>query len=166
MIGTPHARVLRLAYRDAQPKLAAETGVFEVTFRAPDGDVYTHGLDNRRWLVDNPALQFMALYDFRPSFFDGTSMDVEDHSWLLPVVYDDGEYKLSQTVLSGGESALRNAEWFNADDGEKLDSGPADASNSGGDSDPSGGADKTGEEDNVTAELTPEEDTGVEVTVE
>jgi len=163
----PHGRVTRLSYRDTQPKLTVEASVLDVTFVAPDGETYTHSLDNREWLVSNPALQLMALNGFKPSDIEGTSMDTGGWSWLLPLTYADDEYKLSQAALQGGVAALRKAEWFDADDGEKLDSGPSAASGGKLDKDPSGGADKTGEESNsVTAELTPEENTGVNVAIE
>ena len=175
-MNVPLGRVIRLRYKDTQPKLTTDASVLVVEFRAPDGHVYQHELDNRHWLVKNPALQLMALNNFKPSDINGTSMDVEGWRWTLPLTYTDnsspfevgetdGVYRLSQMALKGGEAALRQATWFDADDGEKLDSGQSAASQGGGSSDPSGNADSA--EDNaddsaVTVEVAEtEKDVGV-----
>lgn len=170
-MNVPLGRVTRLRYKDAQPKLTTDASVMVVEFRAPNGKIYEHELDNRHWLVDNPALQLMALNNFKPSDINGTCMDVEDWRWTLPLTYvddsslfestDGGEYKLSQMALKGGEAALRQAKWFDADDGEKLDSDASAASEGGGGSDPSGDADST-DDSAVTVEVADEkEDVGV-----
>jgi hypothetical protein len=170
-MNVPLGRVTRLWYKDTQPKLTTDASVLVVEFRAPNAEIYEHELDNRHWLVDNPALQLMALHDFKPSDIEGTSMDVEDWRWTLPLTYVDnsgpfestegGQYKLSQMALKGGEAALREATWFDADDGEKLDSGASAASEGGGDSDGGGGAETaedSADDTAVTVEIADEED--------
>jgi len=141
-----YGRVLRVQYRDAQPKLAADTSVFEVTYVTPSGDTNTHELPNGEWLIGNHTLQFMAVQGVKPSDIDGTEMDVRDWHWVVPLTFDGDGYKLHQLASAGGEKALREAEWFNASDDEKSNSDDSDATDGGSDNDPSGGADKTADE--------------------
>jgi hypothetical protein len=187
-------RVVKLEYRDMQPKMATDTSAFVVHMRGPDGEMHEHPLENPEWMVHNTALQFMAVNGFKPSDIDGTSMkvagsqsesamndssqgesrEVEDWQFLVPLVADGhGGYLLAEAALSGGESALKDAEWFGAADDSDDDSDPHSGPHGGGGPDPStgnrGGVDEPsgGEEDTgVTAELTPEKDAGIEVKVE
>jgi len=170
MLNVPLGHVKTLEYRDIQPKMAADTSAFVVHFQAPDGEMYEHPLSNPQWMVGNPALQLMALNGFKPSDIDGTKMDVTDWQWMLPLAPDgDGGYGLVENVLEGGAEALRSAAWFDADDSTKTASGGAQAHSGGGGPDPStgnrGGVEYEGDDD-ITAELTPDANTGVNVTVE
>jgi len=142
-----YGRVLRVQYRDAQPKLAADTSVFEVTYVTPSGDTNTHELPNGEWLIGNHTLQFMAVQGIKPSDIDGTEMDVRGWHWVVPQVFDGDEYKLHQLALAGGEKALRKAEWFNASDNEESNSDDSDATDDNLDNGPSGGAEKTADKD-------------------
>jgi hypothetical protein len=167
----PLGRVLELEYRDQQPKMKMDTSAFVVHFRGPDGDTHEHPLDNPEWVIHNPTLQFMALHDFKPTDVDGTAMGVEDAQWLLPIAPDgDDGYLLASEVLDGGVEALEDAEWFNTNHGEESTDGDHRAPHGGGGPDPStgnrGGVEHEDEEGGVSAELTPEDDTGVEVIVE
>lgn len=175
MMNQPMARVVKLEYRDQNPKMAADTSAFVVHLRAPDAEIYEHPLQNPQWMAGNPALQLMALNNFQPTDIEGTSMNVEDWQWLLPVAPDgDGGYLLAENVLEGGVEALRDAEWFSASDDSDGSDGDHSGPNSGPGPDPGtgnrGGVDHDAEEeeaeDGVSAELTPEADTGVEVHVE
>jgi len=174
MMNQPMARVVKLEYRDMNPKVKMDTSAFVVHLRGPDGEMHEHPLENPEYLIHNPTLQFMALNGFQPSTIEGTSMNVEEWQWLIPVAPDgDGGYLLASNVLDGGVKALEDAEWFDAsddsDDADGDDSGP----HGGGGPDPStgnrGGVEEPSEaeedDSGVTAELTPDEDTGVEVTV-
>lgn len=167
-------RVVKLEYRDMQPKMATDTSALVVHIRGPDGEMYEHPLENTEWMVHNPTLQFMAVNGFKPSDIDGTSMNVEDWQFLVPVTSDlKGGYLLAEAALSNGVSALNDAEWFGAADDSDDDSDDDSGSHGGGGPDPStgnrGGVEEpseTEEDTGVTAELTPEKNTGVEVTVE
>lgn len=189
----PMARVVKLEYRDINPKVKIDTSAFIVYLRGPDGEIHEHPLENPEWMIHNPTLQFMALYNFKPSDIEGTAMnvagsssdpaidsddesseEVEDANWLLPVAPDgDDGYLLAENVLEGGIEALEDAEWFSAsDDSDGADGDDSDPHGGGG-PDPStgnrGGVEEPSEAEEdtgVTAELTPDEDTGVEVTVE
>ena len=174
MMNQPMARVVKLEYRDMNPKVKMDASAFIVHLRAPDGEMYEHPLENPEWMVHNPTLQFMALYNFKPSDIEGTSMNVEDANWLLPVAPDgDGGYLLAAHVLEGGIEALEDAEWFSASDDSGGTDGDHSGPHGGGGPDPStgnrGGVEEPseGEEDTgVSAELTPEKNAGVEVKVE
>lgn len=172
-VNQPMGRVVKLEYRDKAPKMAADTSAFVVHIRGPDGEMHEHPLQNPEWMIHNVTLQFMAVNGFKPTDIDGTSMNVEDWQWLVPVSPDgDGGYLLAQHVLEGGVKALQDAEWFassdDSDDADSDDSGP----NGGGGPDPGTGNragvnhDEEVEDTGVTAELTPDENTGVQVTVE
>lgn len=168
----PMGRVLRLEYRDIRPKVAADTSIFVVHTRTPEDEVIEITLPNSEgWLVHNATLQFMAVYGIKPSDIDGTSMDVEDWQWLLPLgVNPDGSFGLAAHVLDNGAEKLREAEWFNADDSANDDhDGPGPGA--GGGPDPGtgnrGGVDHDAEaEEDVTAELAGEEsNAGVNVSI-
>jgi hypothetical protein len=160
-------RVTRLSYRDRQPNMADDTSVLVVEFRAPDAKVYEHELPNPQWMVHNTTLQFMALNRFKPSDIDGTSTDVEPWRWTVPIVHEDGKYQLAQAALSGGESALRQAEWFGASDDEKSNSGDSDASGGGSDNGGSPNGEKTADEaDEQLRGRVAEGDVGVEIIVD
>lgn len=165
----PMGYVTKLEYRDLQPKMAADTSAFVVHFNAPDGEAYEHPLSNPQWMVGNPTLQFMALNGFQPTDLDDTVVDVSGWQWMLPLAPDgDGGYGMAENVLEGGVEALRQAEWFDADDSTKDASGGAQSGGGGG-PDPSTGNQGTVDyegDDDISAELTPEEDTGVNITVE
>ena len=192
MMNQPMARVVKLEYRDMNPKVKMDASAFIVHLRAPDGEMYEHPLENPEWMVHNPTLQFMALYNFKPSDIEGTSspsqegdsasepsgsdtsMNVEDANWLLPVAPDgDGGYLLAAHVLEGGIEALEDAEWFSASDDSDGSDGDHSGPHGGGGPDPStgnrGGVEEPSEESEdtgVSAELTPEKNAGVEVKVE
>ena len=162
----PIGRVVKLEYRDLQPKMKRDTSALIVHIRGPDGDMYEHPLENGAYLIDNHALQYMALNDIKPSDINGTSMNVEDWKWYTPVAPTGDGFGLAQTALKGGQAALRDAEWFGADDSsERADDGDSGPNGGGGgDGGDKGGAKIEHTDDDISAELT--EDSGVEVTVE
>jgi hypothetical protein len=169
----PIGRVVKLEYRDMQPMTTMDTSVLVVHIRGPDGEMYEHPLENSEWSLHNDTLQFVALNDFKPSDIDGTAMDVEQWEWYTPVAPTGDGFALAETVLDGGEEALREAEWFGSDkatnDADDDHSGPdggggpdPSTGNRGGVEEPSEAEEDTG----VTAEITPDKNSGVEITVE
>jgi len=154
------AHVVRLRYRDMQPKYKVDANALIVEFRALDGEIYQHELPNDKWLVQCPALQFMAVNGFKPSDIKGTSMNVEDWNLIIPVVSEGGEYGLAASIFANGESALRRADWFSADDSTKDDDGSGGPS-AGGSPDPG-----TGNRGAVDMNMAEEDsDAGVEVKI-
>lgn len=154
----PLGRVLRLRYRDVQPKVAADTSVLEVDIRTHEDEIISQPLDNPQWMVHNQALQFMAVYDIKPTDIDGTSMDVEDWQWLVPLGTDgDGGWGLAAHIFEDAASTLRSKDWFDAgDDTKDDDNGPGP--HGGGGPDPGtgnrGGVDHDAEDErDVSAEL-------------
>lgn len=193
MMNQPMARVVKLEYRDQNPKVAMDTSVFVVHLRGPDGEIHEHPLENPEWMIHNPTLQFMAVNGFKPSDIEGTAMnvapsrsagatdsdgeaseEVKDWQWLIPVAPDgDGGYLLAAHVLEGGIEALEDAEWFSASDNSDGSDDDHSGPHGGGGPDPStgnrGGVEEPSDEEEdtgVTAELTPEKNAGVEVKVE
>ena len=134
----PTGRVVKLNYRDAQPKLTQDTSTFDVHFHAPDGEYYRHTLPNTGWSVENPTLQFLALNNMKPSDIDGTAMNVEDRHWLAQLAVTEEGFLLHGMELSGGRGALENAEWFSPHDDEESDSGQSQPIGGGSDSDGGG----------------------------
>jgi len=137
MLRVPTGRVVKLRYRDAQPRTVADTSVLDVHFYGPDGQYYCHELPNTAWSVENPTLQFMALNDIRPSDFGGTTLNVTDQHWLVQLAVLGYSFRLHQNELSGGTEALEEAEWFAPHDGEESNSGQSEPI--GGGSDDGGG---------------------------
>lgn len=160
MMNLPLGRVTQLRYEDKQPSIQMDTSVLVVEFRAPDADYYEHSLPNQQYMVQCPALQLMALNNFKPSDIKGTSMDTEDWRWTLPLaVAEDGSYQLHSTVLDGGEAALREAEWF---EGRGSSNGTESSQTANGSSsDPS-----TGNQGSVDIKEAADDDVGVEIVVE
>ena len=140
----PMGRVVALDMRNVaqQPGAHPTVPVLRVYIRMHTGDMVHHDLLNSNYTVQNAALQFMALYGYRPSTIEGyteTYVNVEDDMLVLPIAPMPAQesWGLAQDAMSGGEKALREVEWFSgADikDGEKPDSPPA-----GGGSDGDGG---------------------------
>jgi hypothetical protein len=137
-----------------------EYQVLRVYFDGPNGTEY-HDIPNKTWTIDNHALQFMALWGFKPSDFDGTEIDLSDEPLALRLTqapdHVDCEWSLTKGAFVGGETALRNADWFNGDD-SSSDDDDDDQMGSGGPS-PS-----TGNRGGVEVENDAESD-GLEITV-
>lgn len=166
----PFGHVQQLNYQDVQPDTAADTSALVVSFTAPDAREYEQFLSNPEWSVRNPALQFMALHGIQPSDVSGPNADVRDWQWMVPLAADgEGSYALAENALQGGVRALRNADWFGPSDDTKTSSRVSQAHTDDTDDDPSSGdqgaVEFEGDED-IEAELTPEDDTGVNITVE
>lgn len=137
----PMARVVKIEYRDQNPKVVTDTSAFVLHFRAPDGELYEHPLANTDWTLDNPTLQFMAKHNFKPSDINGTSMGVKDWQWLIPVVPDQhSDWLLAQNAMNGARAALQDAEWFAPYDGEEAtDDAHSDVGGGGDGGDKGGG---------------------------
>jgi hypothetical protein len=131
-------RVVKLSYRDAQPKLAQDTSVFDVHFHAPDGEYYCQTLLNTGWNVGNPTLQFMVINNMKPSDIDGVATGVEDRHWIAQLAVVGGEFQLHEMELNGGREALENAEWFSPHDDEESNSGQSQPIGDGSDDDGGG----------------------------
>lgn len=176
MMNQPLGRLTALQYRHIAPQPGGHPTmpVLRVHFRAPDAEHYHHDLPNGNWALTNASLQFMALWGYQPSELGGTMHDATADKTLIPVTpTGNGGYAIAQTAMQGGQEALREAEWFDPEvagvQGEEPTHGPTGGpgpdpgtGNRGGVEDPSEAEDDSG----VTAELTPEADTGIEVTVE
>jgi hypothetical protein len=168
----PMGRVVALQYRNVarQPGAHPTVPVLRVYLRTHTDEIEHHDLLNGGYTVQNAALQFMALYDFRPSELS-TYTNVEDAQLLVPIapMPQDASWGLARTALLGGEQALTEAEWF-----EGVDTDPDDESDSApaGDGSPDPGTGNRGgveepSDPDIEAEVADEEsDAGVEVTVE
>lgn len=116
-------QITKLVHRDAQPRVTNEASVVDIHYRG--GSVT---LSNRVWAYNCPFLQFCALYSIKPSDYDGTSLTLSDESMYVPVIVSQtGERADVETMLDGGQQALKDAEWFDPD----VDTQPLDESQSG-----------------------------------
>jgi len=80
----------------------------------------------------------MALNDIRPSDFSGGVLDVNDQHWIVQLAVSGYDFRLHQNALNGGETALKEAEWFAPhNDGES--NGGQSESIAGGSNDDGGG---------------------------
>lgn len=164
-----YGRIQKLVYRDPMPKMAQSTSELRAYFRDPDGGISQYPIDNNRgWGVNNFALQFMALYDLRPTLFENGEYEFgDDEPNTVPVLKQDGEWIFTQAAFTGGETLLQNAWWFAPEGEEGSTDEASSAPNGGAGPDPGtgnrGGVDH--EEETTVVELTPEEDTGVNIEV-
>lgn len=179
----PLGRLVALQFRNiaAQPGAHPTVPVLRVHLRVPDGSYHHHDLMNGGWLINNEALQFLALWGYKPSDIggdDSTMRDCLPDKTCVPIAPvnnqwdDDAEWGLAQSAMEGGQDALRDADWFDGDDSTK---GGDDNDQSGGGGGPDPGTGNRGgveepsdpEEADVTAEVAPEEsDQGVTVNIE
>lgn len=193
----PLGRLVALQFRNiaAQPGAHPTVPILRVHLRVPDGSYHHHDLMNGDWLINNDALQFLALWGHKPSDIGGDSSPSSDEGSVsdsvpspsredstmrdclpdktcVPIApTGGGEWALAQTAMEGGQDALRNADWFNGDDSTK--GGDDGGMGGGGSPDPGTGNrggvenDEPEEETGVTAEMAPEEsDQGITVNVE
>lgn len=169
MMHQPMGRVVALQYKDVQPKMAADTSVLFVHIRTHEDQMVEFPLDNPQYMVHNQSLQFMAVYDIKPSDIDGTYMNVEDWMWTVPLgKTPDGGWGLAAHIFEGAASTLQSKDWFDAADDSDGD-GKSQATG-GGSPDPGtgnrGGVDHDAEGDDVSAELADEQsNAGVNVNI-
>jgi hypothetical protein len=179
----PLGRLVALQFRHVAPQPGAHPTmpVLRVHLRAPDGDYYHHDLPNGDWQLNNESLQFLALWGYKPSDIgshNDTMRDCIPDTTCVPIAptgnaWDDTDWGLAETAMEGGQDALREADWFDADDSTK---GGDDSNQSGGGGGPDPGTGNRGgveepsepeEDTGVSAEMAPEEsDQGVTVNVE
>jgi uncharacterized membrane protein YgcG len=111
-----------------------------------------HDLPNGDYVVQCPALQFMALHGFQPSDLD-TFTNVEDVQLLIPIAPIADGWGLARAAMEGGEDALRDAEWFGGPDRGNHGGGGGGPHGGGGDG--GGGA---GARDDVDIDVEVERD--------
>jgi len=196
-VNVPHGRLLAIQYREAAfytgDGRAGSADVVRVHFRTPDDECHHHDLPNGQWGLQNPALQFMAKWGYKPSLIgdsapsrrdgegktgvspvadDSAMRDCEDDMQLIPVARNpqEGDWLLHREAMSDAQEALEDAEWFDPDLDIEGDGGPSDGGFGGGSPDPgtgNRGAVDDAEQGGVSAEMAGEDsDAGVEVTVE
>jgi hypothetical protein len=168
----PLGRVVALQFRNvaAQPGAHPTMPVLRVYIRTPMRTVEHHDLPNGNYVVQNPALQFLALHGYKPSDIDGTHMNIEADKVILPIapMPADDSWGLAQDAMSGGEQALREAEWF--DGGDIGDAEQTPQHGAGGSPDPGtgnrGGVEEPSDPEPKVGVADDDSDAGFEVTVE
>lgn len=168
----PLGRVVALQFRNiaTQPGAHPTMPVLRVYIRTPMRTVEHHDLPSGNYVVQNAALQFLALHDYKPSDIEGTHMNIEDDTLVLPIapMPREDSWGLAQDAMSGGEQALREAEWFDGVDIEDGEQTPQHGA--GGGPDPGtgnrGGVEEPSEPEPEVGVASEESDAEFEVTVE
>lgn len=161
-VGRPLGRVVALQFAN----IAKQAGgyptmpVLRVHVRPPNPNgLFSHNIPNQNWSVGNAALQFMALHGFKPSDLDGTFENVEVEQIIVDISpsEDGASWRLAQSAFTGGERALREAEWFSG----------ASVSDEQENSSQGGGNDDDDDDGSPTVEKAPEDsDAGFNIVVE
>lgn len=165
----PMGRVTALQYRNVAPPQGnfPTMPVLRVHIKTFDGATDHHDLLNKSYTVQNKALQFMALYDFRPTEIEGTMVEPDNLAVPVAPTPNNGVWGLAAAAMNGGERALKRAEWFNGVDIQN-DDGTEQQPTQGGNSDGGGrgGEAVTDDEHDVVLDLADEEsDAGVNITI-
>jgi len=163
-----HARLTAIEYRDANPMMGADTSTLKLHYTVNDVE-YSFRLGNVEWSTDCRSLQLLALYGLQPSEL-GVFTRISSPKYLRVVETDDG-WKPIKGFLAGGEEALLECEWFNASIDVEHAHGATDGSHGDGGPNPNTGIGEPVEENDtddggVSIEMTPHENTGVNVNVQ